>query len=165
LIALAIVTLVMLVRTKPRAAQLAHAAIAAGVALVLAGPFLAAQSSRIHGYAWPRDVVADLGANPRDWFRLHDSALGAHLPLIGTAHGAQLALYPGTTLLVLARTSASPVRRNQLRWIVAAVAVAVVASLLADGFGLDLFGWAPTSSCAVTSRVSPASAARTGSRC
>ena len=143
LIALAIVTVVMLVRTRPRAAQLAHAAIAAGVALVLAGPFLAAQSSRIRGYAWPRDVVADLGANPRDWFRLHDSALGAHLPLIGTAHGAQLALYPGTTLLVLAYFGLAGARRKQLRWIIAVVAVAVVASLLADGFGLDLFGWAP----------------------
>ena len=143
LLALAIVTVVMLVRTKPRVAQLAHAAIAAGVALLLAGPFLAAQSSRIRGYAWPRDVVADLGANPRDWFRLHDSALGAHLPLVGTAHGAQLALYPGTILLVLAYFGLAGARRKQLRWIIAVIAVAVVASLLADGFGLDLFGWAP----------------------
>jgi hypothetical protein len=143
LFALAIVTVVMVVKTKPHVAHLAHAAIAAGVALLLAGPFLAAQSSRIRGYAWPRDVVADLGAYPRDWFRLHASALGSHLPLVGTAHGTQLALYPGTMLLVLAYFGLAGIRRNQLRWVVGLIAVAVVASLLADGFGLDLFGWAP----------------------
>ena len=67
----------------------------------------------------------------------------SHLPLVGTAHGAQLALYPGTILLVLAYFGLAGARRKQLRWIVAVIAVAVVASLLADGFGLDLFGWAP----------------------
>ena len=165
LLALAIVSIVMIVRTKLRVAQIVHAAIAAGVALLLAGPFLAAQAARIRGYAWPRDVVADLGANPRDWFRLHDSALGSHLPLIGTAPGAQIALYPGTILLVLAyfgirvRAAHSCVGSSPSscsRWRCRSSPTASASTCSAGR---------RTSSCVTTSRASPASAARTGSRC
>jgi hypothetical protein len=71
---------------------------------------------------------------------LKDSSLGSHLPLVGSAHGAELALYPGTVLLLLAYFGLAGVRRPQLRTVLALGAVALVASLLADGLGLHLFG-------------------------
>ena len=97
----------------------------------------------IRGYAWPRDVVADLGANPARLVPPARIRVGSHLPLVGTAPGAQIASYPGTILLVLVYFGLAGARRSQLRWIIGVVVLAVATSLLADGFGLDLFGWEP----------------------
>jgi hypothetical protein len=111
--------------------------------LVLGAPFVIAQSSRIGDYAWPETTVAALGAAPKDWFRLPASALGTGFPGVGTAHGTELALYPGTVLLLLAYLGLAGARRGQRRWIVAILTLGVVASLLADGLGLRVFGLEP----------------------
>jgi hypothetical protein len=143
LVALVVVGVVYLVGRRLQPVRLAHAAVAFGVLLVLGAPFVIAQSSRIGDYAWPEATVAALGASPRDWFRLPASTLGSGLPGVGTAHGTELALYPGTVLLVLAYLGLAGARRGRQRWIVAILTLGVVASLLADGLGLHFFGLEP----------------------
>jgi hypothetical protein len=143
LVALAVVGIVYVVKRRLQPVQLAHAAAALGVLFLLGAPFAIAQSSRIGDYAWPEATVAALGARPRDWFRLPATALGSGLPGVGTADGTELALYPGTVLLVLAYLGLAGARRGQRRWIVAILTLGVVASLLADGLGLHLFGLEP----------------------
>src|SRR5262249_53016858 len=131
---------VLAARRRLHVEDFAHLALAGGTALLLAGPYLVEQGSRIANYRWPTATVASLGASARDWFRLKDSTLGSALPLVGPAAGAQLALYPGTVLLLLAYFGLAGLHRRRLRTVVAIGAMALVASLLADGLGLHLFG-------------------------
>ena len=143
LVASAIVTVVMIVRRRVRAVQLAHAALALGLVVVLAGPFFVSQSSRITEFSWPVATVAGLGASAGDWFRLNASAWGSEVPLIGAAPGTALALYPGTVVLVLAYFGLAGTRRRHLRAVVALCVLALAFTLLAFGLGLELAGWSP----------------------
>jgi hypothetical protein len=143
LVALVVATLVYVVRPRLHFAQLGHAAAALGVMVVVAGPFVAAQSSHVADYQWPEATVASLGANASDWFRLQARALGSSFPFIGDTHGTQLALFPGAMLLLLAYFGLAGARRSQLRWIIAMLVLGITGAVLAYGLGLHLFGAEP----------------------